>query len=108
MTSTCSSNPRSGSRSAASARRRTTLLYSTLDNVRGRLYRLTPGDDGWAEEEIELPGLGTVGIGSTGDVDDSFFFYYTDFLTPSSLYFVADGGQPVVVKNRRRGSIPKG
>jgi len=74
------------------------LLYSTLDNVRGRLYRLTPGDDGWAEKEIELPGLGTVGIGSTSDVDNSFFFYYTDFLTPSSLYFVADGGQPVVVK----------
>ena len=76
-----------------------TLLFSTLDNVRGRLYRLTPGDEGWAEEEIELPGLGAVGIGSTGDVDDSFFFSYTDFLTPSSLYYVPDGGDPKLVKN---------
>jgi prolyl oligopeptidase len=84
------------------------LLYSTLDNVRGRLYRLTPGDDGWAEEEIELPGLGTVGIGSTSDVDNSFFFYYTDFLTPSSLYFVADGGQPVVAKESPSWFDPEG
>jgi prolyl oligopeptidase len=75
-----------------------TVLFTTLDNIRGRLYRLRPADDGWQSEEIDLPGLGTVGIGSTGDVDDSFFFYYTDFLTPSSLYFVPDGGKPQVVK----------
>ena len=74
------------------------LLMSTLDNVRGRLYRLTPGEDGWAKEEIELPGMGTVGIGSSGDFDDSFFFTYTDFLTPSSLYLVRDGEQPQKVK----------
>ena len=34
------------------------LLITTLDNVRGRLYRLTPGDNGWTTEEITLPGLG--------------------------------------------------
>lgn len=74
------------------------LLYTTLDNVRGRLYRLTPGDDGWTKEEIELPGIGTVSLGSTGDVDDSFFFTYTDFVTPSSLYLVRDG-KPEKVKS---------
>jgi prolyl oligopeptidase len=75
------------------------LLFSTLDNVRGRLYRLALGDEGWLSEEIELPGMGTVGIGSTGDVDNSFFFTYTDFLTPSSLFLVRDGKNPQVVKN---------
>jgi prolyl oligopeptidase len=75
------------------------LLYSTLDNVRGRLYRLTPSESGWAKEEIELPGLGTVSIGSTGDVDDTFFFTYTDFTTPSSLYLVRDGTEPEKVKS---------
>ena len=74
------------------------LLMSTLDNVRGRLYRLTPGEDGWTKEEIQLPGMGTVGIGSSGDFDDSFFFTYTDFLTPSSLYLVRDGEEPQKVK----------
>jgi len=84
------------------------LLYSTLDNVRGRLYRLTPGDDGWTEEEIELPGLGTVGLGSSSYVDDSFFFSYTDFLTPSSYYFVPDGGEPRMVKTSPSWFDPEG
>jgi prolyl oligopeptidase len=75
------------------------LLVTTLDNVRGRLYRLTPGEDGWKTEEITLPGLGTIGLGSTGDVDDSFFFTYTDFLTPSSLYLVRDGKDPERIKS---------
>ncbi|HOX24123.1 MAG TPA: prolyl oligopeptidase family serine peptidase [Candidatus Krumholzibacteria bacterium] len=74
------------------------LLLSTLDNVRGRLYRLTPGPDGWANEEIPLPGLGNAGVGSTSDDDDTFFFTYNDFLTPPSLYLVRDGQAPVQVK----------
>ena len=75
------------------------LLMTTLDNVRGRLYRLTPGDDGWRREEIALPGLGTVDIDATSDVDDTFFFSYADFLTPGSLFLVADGGEPKPVKS---------
>ncbi len=75
------------------------LLIATLDNVRSRLYRLTPGEQGWKKEEIALPGLGSVSIGSTGDVDDTFFFTYTDFLTPSSLYLVRQGEEPAAVKS---------
>ena len=75
------------------------LLMTTLDNVRSRMYRLTPGESGWAREEIELPGLGSAGIGSTGDVDDNFFFTYTDFLTPSSLYLVRPDDQPLSIKS---------
>jgi prolyl oligopeptidase len=74
------------------------LLINTLDNVRGRLYMLTPGPDGWTREEVAMPGLGSVGIGSTSDDDDTFFFTYTDYLTPSSLYLVRDGGEPQQVK----------
>ena len=73
------------------------LLISTLDNVRGRLYALTVGDDGWNREEIDLPGLGTIGLGSASEFTDSFFFTYQDFVTPSSLYLVQDG-KPEQVK----------
>ena len=75
------------------------LVYTTLDNVRGRLYRLTPGDDGWSKEEIALPGLGSIRIGSTSDLDDTFFFTYTDFVTPSSLYLVDDDGAATKIKS---------
>jgi prolyl oligopeptidase len=75
------------------------LLYTTLDNVRGRLYRLTLGDDGWNTVEIELPGIGAIRLGSTSDVDDTFFFTYTDFVTPSSLYLVGTDNVPKQVKS---------
>ncbi len=83
---------------AGVASTRNHLLYTTLDNVRGRLYRLSPGEDGWEREEIELPGIGTVEIGSTSRVDDTFFFTYTDFLTPSSLYLARGGAGAERVK----------
>jgi prolyl oligopeptidase len=75
------------------------LLYTTLDNVRGRLYRLKVGDDGWSKEEIALPGIGTVSISSSSDTTDDFFFTYTDFVTPSSLYVVSNDGKPEQLKS---------
>ncbi len=75
------------------------LIITTLDNVRGRLYRLHLGESGWSRQEIELPGIGTVGLGGTADFNDSFFFTYTDFLTPSSLYLVGDDGSTRQVKS---------
>jgi prolyl oligopeptidase len=75
------------------------LVYTTLDNVRGRLYRLTLGDEGWKKADIELPGIGSIRLGSTSDVDDTFFFTYTDFVTPSSLYLVGADNSPKQVKS---------
>jgi prolyl oligopeptidase len=81
------------------------IVYTTLDNVRSRLYRLAPGENGWTKEEIELPGIGTVRLNQRGvsgsffsDATDSFFFTYMDFVTPSSLYLVEDGATPRQVK----------
>lgn len=67
------------------------ILITTLDNVRGKLTALTPGPNGWAREEIPLPGIGTVRVTSTDDWQSSFFFDYTDFLSPSSLFLVERG-----------------
>ena len=41
-------------------------------------------------------------------MNDSFFFYYTDFLTPSSLYFVPDGGKPKMIKSSPSWFDPEG
>ena len=74
------------------------LIYSTLDNVNGKVYRVVPGDD-WKREEIAMPGLGTVGVGSASDTDNRFFFTYTDFMTPASLYLVDNDGEANQVKS---------
>jgi len=49
---------------------RDSLLMTTLDNVRGRLYRLRIGEDGWTREEIPLPGPGSAGVVATSDEQD--------------------------------------
>ncbi len=67
------------------------LLVTTMDNVRGKLYRYTLAAGTWSREEIMLPGLGSVRVFGTDDKNDKFFLTYTDFLTPSSLYYVRDG-----------------
>ena len=75
------------------------LLVTTLDNVRSRVYELTPADEGpWPSREIALPGLGSAGVGPASDDDDTFFFTYTDFLTPSSLWLVRPGREALQVK----------
>lgn len=74
------------------------VIYSTLDNINGKLYRATPGSDGWALEEIALPGLGTVRITSASDNINDFFFTYTDFVTPTSLFLAENNAEPKQVK----------
>ncbi|MDA9764443.1 prolyl oligopeptidase family serine peptidase [Opitutales bacterium] len=75
------------------------LIFSTLDNVRSRVYRAYLSRGLWIKEEIEMPGLGTVSLGSTSKTDNSFFFTYTDFRTPSSLYLVEAGGATQKIKS---------
>lgn len=62
------------------------LLVTTLDNVRGRLASFTIKDGAWVREEVALPGLGTVGITTTSDEADMYFYTYQDFLQPATLF----------------------
>ncbi len=75
------------------------LLMTVLDNVRGKIYRVTLADGVWSREQVELPGPGTVSVSSTSYSDDRWLFLYSDFLTPSSLYFVDGDAAPVKLKS---------
>jgi len=74
------------------------VIVSVLDNVLGKLYAFTPGEDGWDRTELPLPGMGTVDIGSASDQADLFFYTYEDFLTPTSL-FLDEAGQGAKLKS---------
>jgi len=75
------------------------LLVTTMDNVRSKLFKYSLTDEGWSHEGLELPGLGSAGVRGTSDLNDDFFFTYTDFMTPSSLYFVRNGKAAQRVKS---------
>ena len=74
------------------------VVMTTLDNVISRMYRLTLAGGAWSREEVALPGVGSAGVASASDDADVFFFSYSDFLTPSSLYF-SEAGKVEKVKS---------
>jgi prolyl oligopeptidase len=70
------------------------VLVNELDNVRNRIFVLTPGADGWKREPLAgAPAFGTVAVGAVdADAGDEFFMTVTDYLTPTSLYHGSIGG----------------
>jgi prolyl oligopeptidase len=74
------------------------VLVDSLDNVRGRLASWSFAGGAWKREEVELPGLGTIGVSAASDEADVYFYSYTDFLTPTTLWLVQNGGKPEKTK----------
>src|SRR5690606_8548647 len=73
------------------------LLVSMLDDVRGALHRYRYEDGAWTGEQLPAPEMGDVGVVGTDAHTDRFFFVFSSFLQPSTLYLTeADGAvQPV-------------
>jgi len=66
------------------------LLINTLTNVQSKLYQYTLQDGKWKKKKVNTPDYGTIRIGSTDEFSDRYFFSYTNFLNPSTLYFVPE------------------
>jgi prolyl oligopeptidase len=63
------------------------LILTTLDNVRGRAYVLTPTPEGsWTQSRIDLPDNSAIGLVSTSRQDDRSFLSVSSFLKPTSLW----------------------
>ena len=63
-----------------------TVLVNVLDNVVSRLLRFTYGENGWEQQALEVPELGSITVVTADDRSDRFFYNYTGFLTPTSLF----------------------
>ncbi len=72
------------------------LILNELDNVRNRLYVLTPEGDGWRREDLPgAPKFSTVNASAVdADESDAYFMTVTDYLTPTSLYLGTIGKGP--------------
>jgi prolyl oligopeptidase len=63
-----------------------TVIVNVLDNVVSRLLRFTHSADGWVAHELDAPDLGAISVVATDDQSDRFYYDYTGFLTPSTLF----------------------
>ncbi len=75
------------------------IVFTTLDNVVSRLYQLELADGTWKKTEVDLPGLGAVQLRSYSETQNLYFFTYTDFVTPTSLFLVQEGAPPINFKS---------
>ena len=79
-----------------------TILVTVLENVRGKIYRYSPGTEGrWDRKAVDFPDNGSLEITSTDDATGNFFARYESFTSPPALYYVASKDwQPQKVKSQ--------
>ncbi|MDH5834527.1 prolyl oligopeptidase family serine peptidase [Luteimonas sp. M1R5S59] len=78
---------------AGSSWTRNHLVLNVLEDVKSKLWVLTPGDDGWARRPLAgLPEFGTVSASAVDDEEsDALWLTVTDYLTPTTL-MLGDAG----------------
>ena len=76
------------------------VVVNVLEDVKNRLYVLTPGPSGWARAPLEgAPGFGTVSLSAVDDVEsNAYFMTVTDYVTPTTLLHGEIGAPPQKLK----------
>lgn len=70
------------------------LLVSVLDNVREQLWLYRFLDGAWVGRHLPAPGSGSISVVATDTRDPRYFFSYSSFLQPNTLYLVEVDGAP--------------
>ena len=63
------------------------LLVNLLSNVTSQLYIYSFTDGQWTHEKVKAPDFGTISIVASDDLSDTYFFAFTNFIIPSTLYY---------------------
>jgi prolyl oligopeptidase len=74
------------------------LLVGMLNNVQGELRRYSYADGKWSFEKVEAPRMGSVSVGGTSPHTDRYFFTYSGFTQPTTLYLADEQGKTTEVK----------
>ena len=92
--------PTENSSLASSGATKDYFFINVLEDVKNRIYVLTPGKGGWKREPlVGAPEFGTVSIGAVdSDESNEYFMTVADYLTPTSLLMGEIGKKPEVLK----------
>ncbi|HEM49192.1 MAG TPA: S9 family peptidase, partial [Caldithrix sp.] len=75
------------------------ILLNKVTNVRSELIKSKFIDGQWTMEKVKAPDFGSIGIATADDFSNQYFFTFTNYLEPSSLYYVSDDQQIKKVKS---------
>ena len=76
------------------------VVLNVLEDVKNRLYVVTPGNDGWDQSPLQgAPEIGTVSLRAV-DTNESNAYWMTasGYLTPTTLLYGEIGGEPEELK----------
>lgn len=74
------------------------LLVNVLNNVRGELRRYRFENGSWRFEKVPAPELGSIGVVATSPNSNRYFFNYTNFIQPTTLFLADESGAVKEVK----------
>ncbi len=63
------------------------LLVNMLRNVRSELFSYEWSDGNWKATKVNAPEFGAVQTGSVSNFSDDYFFWFQNFLNPTTLYY---------------------
>lgn len=75
------------------------VLVNRMEDVRNRLDAYSLVDGEWSRRAIDAPRMGSISITSTSEDSNFFYFTYTDFLTPTTLYEAEGVTKPTKAKS---------
>ena len=89
------------SRSAISGVNRTKdmVLVNRMEDVRNRLDVFSLVDGKWIRRPVDAPSMGSISVTTTSEDSNFFYFTYTDFLTPTTLYQAEGMSKPAEAKS---------
>jgi prolyl oligopeptidase len=70
------------------------LLVSMLNNVQGELRRYSFTNGRWSHETVPAPKMGSIRLSSTSPFTNRYFFTYSGFTQPTTLYLAQESGSP--------------
>jgi prolyl oligopeptidase len=68
------------------------LLVRMLSNVKGELRRYRFDSGAWTFETVPAPEFGSIGISATSPFSNRYFFTYSGYTQPNTLYVAHDDG----------------
>jgi len=74
------------------------LIINVLNNVRGELRRYRHQNGVWSFDKVPAPDFGTVGVVARSARSNRYFFTFTNFIQPTTLYVTAEDGAVSEIK----------
>lgn len=72
------------------------MILNILHNVQSELFSYNYIDGKWTSTKINAPKFGSIGVLGTDDEAEGYFYQFSNFITPPTLYYVSNGKERMV------------